>query len=155
MCLCATSLACAVGKRDLWTRPPWPSRAPLLHTSRPPSPTTPTRGSLPRRLRFSYGVVECGLSPHSSCQCSNHGRRSCSVRPPFRSRLVSCSQYINHPVTIFAVLFLLVCSGIVMYFPQHLAVMQRRAIYYLWGQEGGERALWQWLGLGTGLHKEL
>jgi cytochrome b subunit of formate dehydrogenase len=60
-----------------------------------------------------------------------------------------------HPVTIFAVLFLLVCSGFVMYFPHHLVVMQRRAVYYLWGQEGGERYLWQWLGLGGGLHKEL
>ncbi|KAJ7040738.1 hypothetical protein C8F04DRAFT_913096, partial [Mycena alexandri] len=51
-------------------------------------------------------------------------------------------------LTIFAAFFLLVCSGIVMYFPHHLVVMQRRAIYYLWGQEGGERALWQWLGFG-------
>ncbi|KAJ7901618.1 hypothetical protein B0H13DRAFT_2335891 [Mycena leptocephala] len=58
-------------------------------------------------------------------------------------------------ITIFAVLFLLVCSGFVMYFPHHLVVMQRRAVYYLWGQEGGERYLWQWLGLGGGLHKEL
>ena len=41
--------------------------------------------------------------------------------------------------------------------------MQRRAIYYLWGQEGDERLLWQWLGLGVSagsgggaeLHKEL
>ncbi|KAJ6447908.1 hypothetical protein C8R47DRAFT_1067132 [Mycena vitilis] len=58
-------------------------------------------------------------------------------------------------MTIFAILFLLVCSGIVTYFPQHLVVMQRRAVYYLWGQDGGERALWQWLGFGAGLHKEL
>ncbi|KAJ6466913.1 hypothetical protein C8R45DRAFT_938915 [Mycena sanguinolenta] len=58
-------------------------------------------------------------------------------------------------LTIFATLFILVCSGIVMYFPQHLMVMQRRAVYYLWGQEGSERMLWQWLGFGGGLHKEL
>ncbi|KAK7052294.1 hypothetical protein R3P38DRAFT_3172617 [Favolaschia claudopus] len=58
-------------------------------------------------------------------------------------------------LTIFAALFILVASGIIMYFPQHLAVMQRRAIYYLWGQEGSERTVWQWLGLGGTLHKEL
>ncbi|KAJ7254632.1 hypothetical protein B0H12DRAFT_972904, partial [Mycena haematopus] len=45
-------------------------------------------------------------------------------------------------ITIFVALFTLVCSGIVTYFPQHLVVMQRRAVYYLWGQEGGERMLW-------------
>jgi len=53
--------------------------------------------------------------------------------------------------------------------PHHLVVMRRRAVYYLWGQEGDERLLWQWLGLGAGenasaaaavvgklgLHKEL
>ncbi|KAJ6598479.1 hypothetical protein DFH09DRAFT_876878, partial [Mycena vulgaris] len=53
-------------------------------------------------------------------------------------------------ITIFAVLFLLVGSGIVMYLPRHLDLMQRRAVYYLWGQEGGERLLWQWLGFGVG-----
>ncbi|KAJ7472305.1 hypothetical protein B0H11DRAFT_2038478 [Mycena galericulata] len=58
-------------------------------------------------------------------------------------------------ITIFAVLFLLVCSGFVMYFPRHLGIMHRRAMYYLWGQEGDERLLWQWLGLSGGLHKEL
>ncbi|KAJ7100626.1 hypothetical protein B0H15DRAFT_769842 [Mycena belliarum] len=58
-------------------------------------------------------------------------------------------------ITIFAVLFLLICSGMVMYLPKHLDIMQRRAVYYLWGQEGGERLLWQWLGFGVGLHKEL
>ncbi|KAJ7793935.1 hypothetical protein B0H14DRAFT_133818 [Mycena olivaceomarginata] len=58
-------------------------------------------------------------------------------------------------ITLFAALFILVCYGMVMYFPQHLMIMQRRAVYYLWGQEGGERLLWQWLGLGAGLHKEL
>jgi hypothetical protein len=65
-------------------------------------------------------------------------------------------------VTIFAGLFMLVFSGIIMYMPHHLVVMQRRAVYYLWGQEGDERLLWQWLGLGVGagpggsaLHREL
>ncbi|KAF7324741.1 hypothetical protein MKEN_00515900 [Mycena kentingensis (nom. inval.)] len=59
-------------------------------------------------------------------------------------------------LTIFAILFFLVCSGIVLYLPQHLSIMKGRAMYYLYGQEG-ERALWQWLGYGVGgaLHKEL
>jgi len=34
--------------------------------------------------------------------------------------------------------------------PHHLVVMRRRAMYYLWGQEGDERLLWQWLGFGAG-----
>ena len=72
-------------------------------------------------------------------------------------------------VTTFALLFFLVLSGILKYMPHHLVVMRRRAVYYLWGQEGDERLLWQWLGLGAGenasaaaavigklgLHKEL
>ncbi|KAJ7621190.1 hypothetical protein FB45DRAFT_798945 [Roridomyces roridus] len=58
-------------------------------------------------------------------------------------------------ITIFSVLFFLICSGIVMYFPRHLRQMHGRVMYYLWGQEGDERLLWQWLGLGGGLHKEL
>jgi len=47
--------------------------------------------------------------------------------------------------------------------PHHLMFLRRRAFYYLWGQEGDERLLWQWLGLagptegvtGGGLLKEL
>ncbi|KDR70241.1 hypothetical protein GALMADRAFT_255127 [Galerina marginata CBS 339.88] len=71
-------------------------------------------------------------------------------------------------LTTFALLFLLVFTGILQYMPHHLVVMRRRAMYYLWGQEGDERILWQWLGLATGegatdavraglgsLHKEL
>lgn len=42
--------------------------------------------------------------------------------------------------------------------------MHRRAVYYLWGQEGDERLLWQWFGIGVsassaegkpGFYKEL
>nr|GAT58893.1 predicted protein [Mycena chlorophos] len=44
-------------------------------------------------------------------------------------------------LTIFAVLFILVCSGIVLYLPQHMSVMKGRAIYYLWGAEGDERVV--------------
>ncbi|KAF9559089.1 hypothetical protein CPC08DRAFT_666792 [Agrocybe pediades] len=50
-------------------------------------------------------------------------------------------------LTTFALLFFLVFTGVFKYMPQHLVVMRRRAIYYLWGQEGDERILWQWLGL--------
>jgi hypothetical protein len=77
--------------------------------------------------------------------------------------------FLSSPVTTFALLFFLVLSGILKYMPHHLVVMRRRAVYYLWGQEGDERLLWQWLGLGAGenasaaaavigklgLHKEL
>ncbi len=33
--------------------------------------------------------------------------------------------------------------------PQHLADMQRRAVYYLYGQEGDERLFWQILNKGA------
>lgn len=52
-------------------------------------------------------------------------------------------------MTIFVSLFILVLTGLFRYLPRHLVVMQRRAVYYLWGQEGDERLLWQWLGLGV------
>ncbi|TFK24123.1 hypothetical protein FA15DRAFT_619857 [Coprinopsis marcescibilis] len=65
-------------------------------------------------------------------------------------------------ITLFAVMYLFVMSAIVKYFPRHLTVMQQRAMYYLWGQEGDVRLVWQWLGFGDsttsgagGLLKEL
>ncbi|KAF8154710.1 hypothetical protein B0H34DRAFT_660980 [Crassisporium funariophilum] len=65
-------------------------------------------------------------------------------------------------LTTFVFLFFLVFSGLLTYMPHHLVVMRRRAMYYLWGQEGDERLLWQWLGRASGeggalnlnLHKE-
>ncbi|KAJ8488606.1 hypothetical protein ONZ45_g10875 [Pleurotus djamor] len=51
---------------------------------------------------------------------------------------------------VFAALFL---TGAVKYFPTHLSIMRRRAVYYLIGQEGDEYLLWQWLGLGVGKFK--
>jgi len=53
-------------------------------------------------------------------------------------------------LTILAVLFVLVFTGILKYLPHHLVVMRGRAVYYLWGQEGDERLLWQWIGRATG-----
>jgi len=66
-----------------------------------------------------------------------------------------------HTVCIFILLFVLLVTGIVKYLPHHLRFLSGRTIYYLWGREGDERLLWQWLGVvgantGTGnLHKEL
>ena len=39
-------------------------------------------------------------------------------------------------------------TGLIKYLPQQLALMQRRAAYYIWG-EGDERSLTQWLGVGV------
>ncbi|KAF8066779.1 hypothetical protein FPV67DRAFT_1496409 [Lyophyllum atratum] len=66
-------------------------------------------------------------------------------------------------LTIFVVLFILITMGLFKYLPQHVVIMHRRALYYLWGQEGDERLLWHWFGnrsstfLGgrPGLYKEL
>ncbi|KAF4566291.1 hypothetical protein EYR36_011707 [Pleurotus pulmonarius] len=41
-------------------------------------------------------------------------------------------------------------TGMVKYFPPHVTLMRRRAMYYLLGQEGDEYLLWQWLGIGVG-----
>ncbi|KAG6864731.1 hypothetical protein C0991_007473 [Blastosporella zonata] len=66
-------------------------------------------------------------------------------------------------VTLFFMSFVLVMTGIFKYLPEHVSLMLRRAMYYLWGQEGDERIFWQWLGLGvsvssgpsSGWYKEL
>ncbi|KAG2756637.1 hypothetical protein CY34DRAFT_808514 [Suillus luteus UH-Slu-Lm8-n1] len=43
---------------------------------------------------------------------------------------------------IFSLLTMLVMIGLFQYLPQHVMVMQRRAIYYLWGQEGDVFRSW-------------
>lgn len=48
-------------------------------------------------------------------------------------------------VTIFLVVSFFFTSAIIKYLPKHLTVMKRRATYYLIGQEGDERLLWQWI----------
>lgn len=53
-------------------------------------------------------------------------------------------------VTTFLLLSVVVFTGVFKYMPQHLAFLNRRAMYYLWGQEDDPRFLWQWLGLATG-----
>ncbi|KAK0437815.1 uncharacterized protein ARMOST_12620 [Armillaria ostoyae] len=40
-------------------------------------------------------------------------------------------------------------TAFIRYMPQHLADMQRRAVYYLYGQEGDERLFWQILSKGA------
>ncbi|KNZ75908.1 hypothetical protein J132_00921 [Termitomyces sp. J132] len=61
-------------------------------------------------------------------------------------------------VTILFASVVLVVTGIYKYLPQQIFLIRRRAIYYLWGQEGDERLLWQWLGLDVdpspGIYKE-
>ncbi|KAG1760388.1 hypothetical protein EV702DRAFT_985601 [Suillus placidus] len=42
----------------------------------------------------------------------------------------------------FSLLTMLVMIGLFQYLPQHVMVMQRRAIYYLWGQEGDVFRSW-------------
>jgi hypothetical protein len=44
-------------------------------------------------------------------------------------------------VIIFTFATLLVASGLYQYLPQHLFIMQQRATYYLWGQDGDDRLL--------------
>ncbi|KAF8880552.1 hypothetical protein BD779DRAFT_1446183, partial [Infundibulicybe gibba] len=64
-------------------------------------------------------------------------------------------------ITIFFGIFILVLTGLFRYMPRHLVEMQRRAVYYLWGQEGDVRGVRQWIwgvgveGVGSVPHKEL
>ena len=45
-------------------------------------------------------------------------------------------------VAIYLVVFVLILVYLVLYLPQHVVVMQRRAVYYLWGEEGDEKVWW-------------
>ena len=63
----------------------------------------------------------------------------------------------SETVAIFSLVFALFLVGLFKYLPEHVFIMQRRLMYYLWGQEGDERFLWQRFGArqGVGLLKEL
>ncbi|EDR12997.1 uncharacterized protein LACBIDRAFT_245790 [Laccaria bicolor S238N-H82] len=45
-------------------------------------------------------------------------------------------------LAIYLVVFVLILMYLVLYLPQHMVVMQRRAVYYLWGEEGDEKVWW-------------
>ncbi|KAJ3873791.1 hypothetical protein F5051DRAFT_418426 [Lentinula edodes] len=51
---------------------------------------------------------------------------------------------------IFLTAFTLLATGIVRYLPHHMLVMKGRAVYYLWGSQGGESLVVQWLGKNAG-----
>ena len=42
---------------------------------------------------------------------------------------------VSNVVTIFVIIFIAMLVGLLKYLPRHLTVMQRRAVYYLWGSE--------------------
>jgi len=52
-------------------------------------------------------------------------------------------------ISILAMTCMLVLTGLFKYLPQHIIIMQRRAMYYIWGQEGDELILWQWFSPGV------
>lgn len=47
-------------------------------------------------------------------------------------------------LSIFTIIFFLLVVGAIRYLPPHIAIMQRRAAYYLWGQLGDERLASTW-----------
>ena len=53
-------------------------------------------------------------------------------------------------VALFVVAWIFVTSAIMKYLPRHVQLMTQRAMYYIYGQEGDPRLLWQWLGAGSG-----
>ncbi|KIM43574.1 hypothetical protein M413DRAFT_443500 [Hebeloma cylindrosporum] len=48
-------------------------------------------------------------------------------------------------LTIFAILFVAMLTLMVNYLPRQLVFMRRRTMYYLWGEDWEERALWSYL----------
>jgi hypothetical protein len=70
------------------------------------------------------------------------GETSCWCVVSFCWQFVS--SYQRTVVTIVLLLMTLVLTGLYQYMPHHLAVMQRRSTYYLFGQE--QNVLWQWVG---------
>ena len=42
---------------------------------------------------------------------------------------------VSNVVTIFVIISIAMLVGLLKYLPRHLIVMQRRAVYYLWGSE--------------------
>jgi len=57
-----------------------------------------------------------------------------------------CYNFLS--VLMLGLFFSLVITGLFKYLPHHLNVMCRRAMYYLFGQEGDPR---QWFGIGKGV----
>ena len=58
-------------------------------------------------------------------------------------------------VTISALLFVLVLSGLIQFLPQRLTLMQRRAMYYLFGQEGHRDDLGFWNDTAVSVAREV
>ncbi|KAI6009319.1 hypothetical protein EDC04DRAFT_2581609 [Pisolithus marmoratus] len=48
-------------------------------------------------------------------------------------------------MVIFTFFTLLLISGLYQYLPEHISTMQRRASYYLWGQDGDDWLVKQWV----------
>ena len=42
---------------------------------------------------------------------------------------------VSNVVAIFVIIFIAMLVGLLKYLPRHLMVMQKRAVYYLWGSE--------------------
>jgi len=64
-------------------------------------------------------------------------------------------DHANHSLTsvsVLALFFFLVITGLFKYLPHHLNVMHRRAMYYLFGQEGDPRQWFEFCkGIGNGV----
>lgn len=104
---------------------------------------------------LSFGAAGYGLRLPSRYLCWNLGKRFSWVSYIFSAgnlRVVLTLNY--YIVTIVLLLTTLVLTGLYQYMPQHLVEMRRRSIYYLFGQEGAERSLWQWVG-GSSTKQEL
>ena len=118
----------------------------LQPPNRDPTPLTLT-SVLNLLLELSSGVVKYGSKRHLLCPCWSHGKRYSSVRTltVFTNNMLT-REWV---VTIVVLLMTLIVTGLYQYMPHHLLIMQRRALYYLFGSEGSERSLWQWMGIGN------
>lgn len=60
------------------------------------------------------------------------------------------STFILSMLTTFLLVSVVVFTGVFKYMPHHLVFLNRRTMYYLWGQVDDPRFVWQWLGFASG-----
>ena len=58
--------------------------------------------------------------------------------------MLTQTYFVTTTVTIYALIFALVLSGFIQFLSRRLALMQRRALYYIFGHEGHHDELGFW-----------
>ncbi|KAF9223509.1 hypothetical protein BS17DRAFT_145176 [Gyrodon lividus] len=101
---------------------------------------------LRQRTKFEATLAFSMLEPWEKILCSKYILSLLPNQTPAITHLFTCiiirrKSHRELAVIIFTFFTLLVASGLYQYLPQHLFIMQQRATYYLWGQDGDDRLL--------------